>query len=117
MKILVRVLAYFSGKRSFRGQKLHKLNFKSDILEKSRKIAISKSLPKPFGSMYFNEVGTIIEWFFLSSTKIIRKDLLRCFWINCNPKFEKWKNTKNWPRYEAEAGKTSGFISDIPCHF
>ena len=40
----------------------------------------------------------------------IRKDLFKYFQRYCNPKFEKWKNTKKWSRSHVEAGRTCGFI-------
>ena len=33
-------------------------------------------------------------------------------WTYYNPKFEKWKNTKKWPRCHIEAGKSCRFIPD-----
>ena len=44
----------------------------------------------------------------------IHKDLSDHFRKCCNPKFQKWKNTKNWSRFHVKTEKSYGFIPDSP---
>ena len=65
------------------------LNFKKRHFEENLKsLAIFKSLPLPFGSMYFNETWNICLVVLCFCQEKIRKDLLECVWRFCNPKFE-----------------------------
>ena len=59
------------------------------------------------------KLGTFVQLSFLVITNKFASIYLNIFGI-CNPKSEKWKNTKKWPCSHVEAGKTCGFIPGIP---
>ena len=56
---------------------------KGYIVNKTKKLAIFKSLLLPFGSMYFNESGADFFSGSLCYRKQIRKNLLEYFWRFC----------------------------------
>ena len=59
------------------------------------RLTIFKLLPQSFGSMNFNETLKPCSFFVLFN-KFERIHLNMFAWRNCNPNFEKWKNTKKW---------------------
>ena len=67
---------------------------KATFWRKLKKLTIFKSLPLPFGLMYFNETWHICLVVLFCYQEWIHKNLLEYFWRCCNPNLEKWRKGK-----------------------
>ena len=74
------------------------LNFKKRLLKKTIKTGYFQSIASAiwFYVFQWNLANLFSCPFLLSGINL--QEFASVFWRFCNPKFEKWKNTKKWPR-------------------
>ena len=60
-------------------------------IKNNKKLAILKSLPQPFGSLYIDETWQISLMVLFCSSELICKNFREYVWRYCTPKFEQWK--------------------------